>query len=133
MRIKLKGLQLISYYGVFLEFKQVIVIRTDLGMGKGKLAGQCAHAAVEALEKTLQKNPGWVDGWRLQGTPKVVLKIGSEKELLELFELVKKLFPTALIRDAGRTQIDAGSITCIGIGPVPESEINRFTKHLKLL
>ena len=116
-----------------MEFKQVIVIRTDLKMQRGKLAAQSSHASVEALEKTKIKFPEWVEEWRETGMQKVVLKVSSEKELLELFESVKKEIPTALIRDAGRTQIPSGSKTCIGIGPAPEELIDKYTKELKLL
>ncbi len=116
-----------------MEFKQVIVIRADLKMGTGKIGAQSAHASVEALEKTKIKFPDWVEEWRQTGTQKVVLKIGSEKELLELFESIKKEIPTALIRDAGRTQIPTGTKTCIGIGPGPENLIDKYTKELKLL
>jgi len=115
------------------ELKQVIVIRKDLGMKPGKIAAQCAHASVEAIEKTEIKTPGVVQEWKAGGMPKIVLKVNSEKELLELFMQIKKLIPTALIRDAGRTQVEPGSITCIGIGPAKKSEIDKFTGKLKLL
>jgi PTH2 family peptidyl-tRNA hydrolase len=116
-----------------MEFKQVIVVRKDLKLGQGKLSVQVAHASVEAMEKTKIKFPEWVKEWRQTGTQKVVLKISTEKELLELFEKVKKEIPSALIRDAGRTQIEAGTKTCIGIGPGPENLIDKYTKELKLL
>jgi len=115
------------------ELKQVIVVRKDLGMKPGKIAAQCAHASVEAIEKTEQQTHGIVEEWKASGMPKIVLKVNSEKELLELFMQIKKLIPTALIRDAGRTQVEPGSITCIGIGPAKEAEINKFTGKLKLL
>ena len=116
-----------------MELKQAIVIRQDLGMGKGKIGVQCAHASLAAYEKAQKQSPMWVEEWKSGGTAKIVLKIGSEKELLSLFEKVKKILPAALIKDAGRTQIEEGSPTCIGIGPAPEGEINKFTKDLKLL
>ena len=116
-----------------MELKQAIVIRTDLKMEKGKLSVQSAHASVEAMEKTKTRFPEWVKEWRETGMQKIVLKVGSEKELLELFESVKKEIPSALIRDAGRTQIPFGSKTCIGIGPAPENLINKYIKELKLL
>ncbi|MFH1663337.1 MAG: peptidyl-tRNA hydrolase Pth2 [archaeon] len=116
-----------------MEFKQAIIVRTDLKMGKGKTAAQCSHASVEALEKTRTKFPEWVENWRETGTQKVVLKVESEKELLELFEKAKKEVPAALIKDAGRTQIEPGSITCIGLGPAPENILDKFTGKLKLL
>lgn len=116
-----------------MEYKQVIIIRNDLGMGKGKIASQSSHASLAAYEKTLNKKPEYVEEWKEQGQAKIVLKVGSKKELLELFEKLKNLFPTALIKDAGKTQITPGEPTAIGIGPVPASEINKFTKELKLL
>ena len=74
-----------------MEFKQVIVVRTDLKMQRGKIAAQSSHASVEAMEKTKKKFPAWVEEWRETGMQKVVLKVGSEKELVELFEKVKKV------------------------------------------
>ncbi len=116
-----------------MELKQVIVVRSDLGMGKGKIAAQASHASLEAYEKAKKKNPQWVEQWKASGQTKVVVKAGGEAELLALFERVKNILPAALIRDAGRTQIEEGSLTCLGIGPAPEAEINKFTKDLKLL
>ena len=116
-----------------MDLKQVIIVRADLGMGKGKIAAQSAHAAVEALEKALKKNPEWVEEWKEQGQEKVVLKISGKKELLELFQQMKNLFPCALIKDAGRTQINPGEPTCIACGPAPEIELDKFTSKLKLL
>ena len=116
-----------------MSYKQVIVVRTDLNMGKGKIAAQCAHASVSALEKAERENPEAVSEWKETGQQKTVLKVVGKKELLELFENVKKLFPTALIRDAGLTQIAEGETTCIGIGPAEEREIDKYTGKLKLL
>lgn len=57
------------------EPKMVLVVRTDLGMGKGKIAAQVAHAAVAAV---LQGPHGAVFGdWLRAGQPKVVLKIAG--------------------------------------------------------
>ena len=113
-----------------MELKQAIVIRADLKMGKGKIAAQCAHASIEAMDKT---DSEIAREWKSQGMKKVVLKVNSEKELLELFMRAKKELPCALIRDAGLTQVESGSVTALGIGPAEESKINKFTKELKLL
>ncbi|MEW6294703.1 MAG: peptidyl-tRNA hydrolase Pth2 [Candidatus Diapherotrites archaeon] len=115
------------------EFKQAIVVRTDLKMGKGKIASQCSHAAIDSFIKTQKKFPEWAEEWKEQGMQKVVLKVSSERELTELFEKAKKELPASLIRDAGRTQVKEGSITCIGIGPAPEEKIDKYTGKLKLL
>ncbi len=116
-----------------MDFKQAIIVRADLKMGKGKTASQCAHASLAALEKAMQKNSDWALAWKDYGQQKVVLKVNSEKELLELFELAKKKLPAALIKDAGHTQVNPGEITCMAIGPAPENEVDKLTGKLKLL
>ncbi|MFH1752289.1 MAG: peptidyl-tRNA hydrolase Pth2 [archaeon] len=114
--------------------KQAIIVRTDLKMNKGKIAAQCAHASIEAFTKTSKQNLEWVKEWQTEGQKKVVLKVSSEKELIKLNqELKDEGLKTALIKDAGLTQIQAGSTTCLGVGPAPEERIDKITKHLKLL
>ncbi|MFA6328937.1 MAG: peptidyl-tRNA hydrolase Pth2 [Candidatus Micrarchaeia archaeon] len=113
--------------------KQAIVIRSDLGMGKGKMAGQCAHASVSAYALALSREKGDAREWEEEGQKKIVLKAGSEEELLSLYERMKREMPCALIRDAGKTQLEPGTITCFGAGPADEALINKYTKELKLL
>ncbi|NIO22539.1 MAG: peptidyl-tRNA hydrolase [Candidatus Aenigmarchaeota archaeon] len=112
-------------------YKQVIVVRKDLGMDKGKIAAQVAHASLEAYKETdLETRERWEEG----GSKKVVLKVENLKKLMELKERVKsERIPYAVIRDAGKTQIEPGTVTSLGIGPVEEDRIDRLTKELKLL
>ncbi len=111
--------------------KQAIVINASLKMGKGKIAAQCSHASVEAV---LQTPADDLEAWREMGMEKVVLKVPSDRELIELHSKAKRRkLPCALIRDAGRTQIPAGSITALAIGPAEEKEIDEITGDLKLL
>ncbi|MDO8427788.1 MAG: peptidyl-tRNA hydrolase Pth2 [Candidatus Diapherotrites archaeon] len=116
-------------------YKQIIVVRADLKMGRGKQVAQGSHACLEAYKKALTQDEEMVAEWESQGMPKIVLKVNSEKELLDLFEKLKRNFQgyPALIKDAGRTQIEPGTITCLGIGPVRETEIDKFVSSLKLL
>jgi len=113
-----------------MALKQVIVVRTDLGMGKGKIAAQASHASVAVLEKVGKEV---AQEWAGQGMKKVVLKVSGKKELLELFQKAKKDFPAALVKDAGLTQIKPGQATCIAIGPAEEKELDELTGGLKLL
>ena len=114
--------------------KQVIAIRKDLKLGKGKLAAHVAHASLAAYRKASKKDPDVVEEWMSGGEKKVVVSVNSESEILELFEIVKRRsIPCELIRDAGLTQISPGTITALGIGPWEEEEIDRLTGHLKLL
>ena len=103
-------------------------MRGDLKLSKGKTAAQVSHASVTAADSSEHKRE-WMPEQK-----KVVLKCKDEQELLKIFEDAKKSkLPAALIKDAGHTEIPAGTITCVGIGPAPENEINKITGHLKLL
>ncbi len=114
--------------------KQAIVVRSDLGMGKGKLAAQAAHASLSAAELTSTSRPGWYEDWKSEGQKKVVLKVGSESELDELYKMARRAkLPAALVADRGLTQVEPGTVTCLGIGPAPDTEIDVVTGKLKLL
>lgn len=114
------------------EYKQVIILRTDVGMKKGKMCAQASHASISSFLVAQRKDPSSIGNW-LDFQKKVCLKVESEKELLDLYNSVKKELPCALIKDAGRTQVEPGTITALGIGPCPENKIDKYTKHLKLL
>lgn len=113
--------------------KMIFLVRTDLGMGKGKIAAQVAHAAVELYKKAEHKCPEKLRAWEDEGAKKVVLKVGSEAELLEYFKKYANDFCSTIIRDAGRTQIAPGTITVAGFGPDEDEKIDRAFGHLKLL
>lgn len=114
-------------------FKQVIVVRSDLGMAKGKVASQVAHASLSAFELAKKHKPSWVNSWLNEGQTKVVLKVSSLDELLDIYNKAKKSLPCVLVRDAGKTQVSSGAETCVGIGPAPDFEVDMFTRGLKLL
>ena len=116
-----------------MAIKQAIIIRSDLGMSKGKLAGQTAHASVSAYALAQKREPENAREWEDEGQKKIVLKVGSEGELFSLYEEMKREIPCSLIRDAGKTQLEPGTITCFGAGPADEALINKHTKELKLL
>ena len=110
----------------------VLVVRTDLGMGKGKIAAQVAHAAVAAV---LEGPHGAVFGaWLHAGQPKVVLKIAGEDDLADLCARAGDAgLPVHVIRDAGRTQVAAGTLTCCAIGPAVPADVDPVTAALSLL
>lgn len=112
-------------------YKQVIVIRKDLKMGKGKLAVQVAHASLEAYKKAKLSN---IVEWEAEGMKKVVVYAKDLKELMEIKEkVVKAKLPFAVIKDAGKTQLRPGTITALGVGPADEKAIDKITGHLKLV
>ncbi|MET7425431.1 peptidyl-tRNA hydrolase Pth2 [Dactylosporangium sp. NPDC005555] len=114
------------------EPKMVLVVRTDLGMGKGKIAAQVAHAAVAAV---LAGPHGPVfESWLGAGQPKVVLKIADEDGLAALCaQAAEAGLPVRVIRDAGRTQVASGTATCCAIGPALPADVDPVTSALGLL
>ncbi|KAJ1959973.1 hypothetical protein GGI12_004056 [Dipsacomyces acuminosporus] len=115
------------------DTKLVLIIRTDLGMTKGKIAAQCSHATLGCYKRALRYAPGMLKAWEYTGQAKVTLKCSSEEELLALQKKAQELGLVAQsICDAGRTQIAAGSRTVLGIGPGPISLIDQVSGHLKL-
>lgn len=115
------------------ECKMVLVVRTDLKMTKGKAAAQCAHAAVACYKSIARSNPEILARWERLGQAKVTVQAKSEDELVLLQGVAKSLNITArLVRDAGRTQIAAGSCTVLGLGPAPKSVLDRVSGDLKL-
>jgi len=116
------------------KFKQVIVLRADLEMSRGKMAAQAGHAAVSAAEKAREHFQKWWKAWLEEGQCKIAVKAGSERELLDLERKAKELkLPSALISDRGLTELPPDTITCLGIGPAPSQEIDKITGKLALL
>lgn len=116
------------------KYKQVIVVRSDLEMSRGKIAAQAGHAAVSAAEDAKRLHPKWWKAWLTEGQCKIAVKVGSEKELLRLEEEAKKLgMPSALISDRGLTELPPNTITCLGIGPAPSEKVDKITGKLALL
>ena len=113
------------------NYKQVILIRQDLKLPPGKASSQIAHGAVDA---TLKSDKKLVEQWKKQGGKKVVLKVSDEKELFKYMSILKgNGIKVALIKDAGHTVVEPGTITCLGVGPDSEEKIDRITGKLKML
>lgn len=117
-------------------YKLALIVRSDLGMGKGKMCAQCSHAALGAYRHSLASKRGRsaVEAWEATGETKIALKAGSEADLLTLRERAAAAgLVAALVRDAGHTQVASGSITVLAIGPDDEAAVDKITGHLKLL
>ncbi|MCQ2970330.1 MAG: aminoacyl-tRNA hydrolase [archaeon] len=111
--------------------KQVMIVRTDLKMGKGKMAAQCCHGSIGSYKKA---SPDKIKKWENEAYAKVVLKVKTLEELTELKKMadINKV-PNYLVVDAGRTQIPTSSVTVLAIGPDEDEIIDKITGNLKLL
>ena len=111
--------------------KQVILVRSDLKMPKGKLAAQACHAAVGCV---LESDKRKISLWSSEGMKKVVLKVFDKKELFFYRDAAKKAgLVTYVVSDAGRTFFSKSTVTCMGIGPDMDDVIDRVTRSLAMI
>ncbi|MGC8608633.1 MAG: peptidyl-tRNA hydrolase Pth2 [Thermoplasmata archaeon] len=114
--------------------KMVIAVRKDLDMGKGKIASQVAHAAVSCALKSEKINKREFERWYSEGQRKVVVKVNSLEDIFKIKEKADSLdIINEVIQDRGYTQVEPGTITCIGLGPEEEEILDRITGEYKLL
>lgn len=100
------------------------------------MAAQAGHAAVGAYAALVDAGDaaGWGAAWRRRGEAKIALAVGSEGEIRTLEAAGKRAgVGVYVVVDAGRTQIAAGSVTVLAVGPAPVEMVNKVTGHLKLL
>ena len=116
------------------EVKMVLVVNTELGMGRGKVAAQCGHAAVACFKAALAEQPELVAAWERVGQAKVVVRGGGEEGLLGVSKTARQAgLLVAEVRDAGRSQVEAGSLTVVGLGPANNQLVDKVAGKLKLL
>ncbi|TMI41971.1 peptidyl-tRNA hydrolase [Candidatus Bathyarchaeota archaeon] len=116
------------------RYKQVLVVRSDLKMGKGKIAVQCSHAAVSASEEARKSSLDWWRIWMHEGQSKVAVKVSGLSPILDLERRSRENgLPFYVVRDMGLTQVEPGTVTCIGIGPGPVVRVDLLTGDLPLL
>ncbi|HJP35263.1 MAG TPA: aminoacyl-tRNA hydrolase [Gammaproteobacteria bacterium] len=127
------------------KIKQVILIRRDLKMRRGKEIAQGAHASMVFLVDRMRARPG-VPGdvalalkpqevdWITRGMAKVCLKVNSEDELLDCHaKALDAGIESHLIRDSGRTEFDGvPTLTACAIGPDEPERIDAITGDLIL-
>ncbi|MFB6265669.1 MAG: peptidyl-tRNA hydrolase Pth2 [Candidatus Nanohaloarchaea archaeon] len=111
--------------------KQVIAIRTDLDMSEGKRVAQACHASVGAYNNAAESARNL---WEADGARKIAAGIEGEKRLKEKFKNAKREdLPAYVVRDAGETELEEGTVTALGIGPAEDETVDRITEELPLL
>ena len=130
--------------------KQVIVVRKDLNMRKGKIAAQASHASMAFLTRNLEFDPRSeclgkrgartlvsdveID-WLVSSPAKIVVGVESEEALLELIEHATEVgIAVWPIVDNGRTEFGGvPTLTCAAFGPDLSDKLNAVTGHLPLI
>ncbi len=116
------------------NYKLVVVVRTDLRLSAGKLAVQVAHAAVSCSLLSKEREKRVFDAWYGEGQKKVVVKVKSLEELYFLRDAARaRGLTSSLVADAGLTEVPAGTVTCLGIGPAADVDIDPVTGDLALM
>lgn len=144
-----------------MKAKQVIVMRKDLNMRKGKMVAQGAHASMKVILDRMTNSPNFKylqgeEQWEMDGIlnkslkieagtalhdwieglfTKICVTVDSEQELEEIYQkAIEQNVPCAMIVDAGLTEFGGvPTKTCCAIGPAWSEEVDRITGHLKLL
>jgi len=120
------------------DLKMVFLVRLDLKMGAGKIAAQVAHAAIGLYDDIMNGDDEYhieaLNYWNTFGAKKIVLKCDNYETMKQVaIQAKKSQLPFILISDAGHTQIPAGSVTVLGIGPDSSEKINKLTGNFKLM
>ncbi|MFB6265457.1 MAG: peptidyl-tRNA hydrolase Pth2 [Candidatus Nanohaloarchaea archaeon] len=111
--------------------KQVIVLRSDLDMSEGKKISQACHASLGAYRNA---DDSVSNRWEAEGATKITVKVEGERELEERFKEARAdKIPAYLVKDAGETELESGTVTALGLGPAPESKLDRITSDLELV
>ena len=138
-----------------MNVKQILCVRRDLNMRKGKIAAQCAHAsmkvffdrriehfqvdtpltACDAPHKMLIPLTDEMHAWVTGNFTKICVSVDSEQELLDIFNKAKEAnLPCSLVVDSGLTEFHGiPTKTVVAIGPAESEEVDKITGSLKLL
>ena len=125
-----------------MEHKQVIVMRKDLNMRKGKLVAQGAHASMGAIlslckqdgDRLVLEMDERTKPWLTGRFKKICVYVNSEQELLEIYNTaLTNGLVCSIIKDSGLTEFHGiPTLTAVAVGPDREDRIDAVTKHLPL-
>jgi PTH2 family peptidyl-tRNA hydrolase len=112
----------------------VLVTRNDLNLSSGKLAAQCSHATAECILKAKLQSPQILDKYLKSGARKIVCSTTNVDTLKRIYGEAKDAgLICYMVRDAGHTEIPAGTVTVVGIGPGMRNSIDKITSSLPLV
>jgi len=125
--------------------KQVIVLRKDLNMRKGKMVAQGSHASLACITQYFKKSsrgsyrffpPKEMEEWLFDTSfTKICVSVDSEMELIKIYTIaIASGLTASLIQDKGNTEFHGQpTYTAVAVGPGEANKIDKITGHLKLL
>lgn len=115
------------------EHRLHIIVNGSLKMSPGKVMAQVAHASSRVTERMIKSARQEWEAYTRSGSAKIVHR-ATEEELQQLLDIYRthSTIWCEPIYDAGRNQVDAGSLTAIGFRPLRESDVPSLIKSLKL-
>lgn len=127
-----------------MSIKQVIVVRKDLNMRKGKIAAQVAHAAMKVFFDRMTKTKSQeyktnftkeMEEWMAGAFTKVVVGVDTEDQIFQLAEQARLAsIPYGVIIDNGVTEFKGQkTVTCVAIGPAESNDVDKITGGLQLI
>lgn len=121
------------------DLRIYIVMRTDIGMSRGKMIAQACHA-VEGLNLLLVQRLGIPNymglkhRYRLGGSTKIALRCDDEATLIDCIHICEGSdIPVYVVRDAGRTEVEPDTATCLAFGPIARDEVPSKLRRMRLL
>lgn len=116
------------------ELRMAAIFRADLPLSPGKLAAQAGHAFLTVWREAADKFPERIHSYDDFGQTKLVLLAPDLATLTRIYAKARERnIPAALISDAGRTELEAGTVTVLGLGPMSKTDSNALTRGLSLL
>lgn len=120
-----------------------MVMKKFSNLRTGKYCAQAAHASVGAVfslgevkgnSLVISLDNPFVKDWVTGSFAKITLQVDTDQELVDIYNAARKAgLPTALIKDAGRTEFNGvPTLTAVGIGPADPALIDKITGSLKL-
>ncbi len=107
-----------------------LIVRQDLALSTGKIAAQSAHAAVDVVRAARRSR--LLERWRAGGARKVVLAVDDLAAMHNVHSSIPNGCYSALVTDAGHTEIPAGTVTVLGILG-PRRAMDTLLRHLNAL
>lgn len=115
------------------HLSMALLVRKDIEMSVGKVAVQCAHAAVDCSLQARKSIPQIFEMWRNTGSRKICLSAIDDLDIMYWKEKCEEAgLVHAIVRDAGKTEVPPNTVTVLGVGPAYKTSLDALFSQLEL-